>query len=51
MNGAGHSEAPPVYIDCASNEEAIREARRYVDKKTVEVWVGSRRVARLTPEE
>jgi hypothetical protein len=42
--------ARPNYRLVAS-DSAVQEARRYLEKhKTIEVWNGSRRVARLTRE-
>jgi hypothetical protein len=43
--------APPDVVECASDREAIDEAKKFLDSLDVEVWEGKRIVARLRPSE
>lgn len=43
--------APPDLIECATDAEAIREARILLDGLDVKVWQGARIVVRLRPSD
>jgi hypothetical protein len=45
----GRISAPPVVIDCPSDQEAAAEAVSLMDGMTVEIWEGSRLVERIEP--
>ena len=48
---ARHIVGPPVVITCDADEEAVAEARQYVDGVSVEVWEQARIVASLPATE
>jgi hypothetical protein len=43
--------APPDVIDCASDQDAIDEAKKFLDGFDVEIWQGARIVTRLRPSD
>lgn len=43
--------APPDVIECASDQEAIDEAKKSLDGFDVEIWQGARIVTRLRPSD
>ena len=49
LDDAGRVGTPPHIIECDEDEEAIRQARQYVDGKAVEIWRESIVIARLEP--
>jgi hypothetical protein len=46
----GRVDAPPHFIACDDDEEALCEARQYVDGRAVEVWLDAKFIGRLEPE-
>jgi len=46
ISNDGHFMHPTV-IPCADDQEAITEAKKLLNGRTIEVWAGSRLVARL----
>src|SRR5262249_10409799 len=50
VDSDGHSELPPLVVECANDQAAIGQARQVVDGKLVEVWREATRIARLEPE-
>jgi hypothetical protein len=46
----GRSRTPAHVLECDDDSEAIRQARRHVDRTPVEVWRDITRVARLEPD-
>jgi hypothetical protein len=51
MDATGHISTPPLVIRCADDQEAIRQARQYLDGTAVEVWQDRKLVAKLAPED
>ena len=49
LSPEGHVIAPAQLVECPDDNQAIREARQYVDEEPVEVWEGTKRVVRLEP--
>jgi hypothetical protein len=49
VNPEGHVTDPPQIVECADDQEAMRQARQYLDSKPLEVWDGSKRVGSLKP--
>jgi hypothetical protein len=49
LNEAGRVGAPPHVIECDEDEEAIRQARQYLDGRAIEIWRESIIIARLEP--
>jgi hypothetical protein len=47
----GRSIGLPDVIACASDKEAIAQARRRITDHSVEIWEGRRRVASLDPSD
>jgi hypothetical protein len=45
-----HVKAPPVIVRCADDHEAMRQARRLLNGKPVEVWLNDKRIGRLETE-
>jgi hypothetical protein len=43
-----HVSGAPKIIVCATDQDAISEARRLLDGKDIEVWHGTRMVIRLS---
>jgi hypothetical protein len=42
-----HINAAPALLDCASDEEAIQEAKQFLNGRGIELWEGARLVAQL----
>ena len=42
---------PPTELECASDHEAIAEAKKLLDGRALEVWQGARVVTRLQPSD
>jgi hypothetical protein len=38
LDDGAHISRPPVILECADNEEAMVQARQYVDGKDIELW-------------
>jgi hypothetical protein len=51
LDRGAHIVDPPRIIECADDDDAIRQARQYLDGKELEIWDRARFVARLTPNE
>jgi hypothetical protein len=49
MDRQGHVQRPSEIVVCKSDEEAIAQARQFLDRTPVEIWRGSKRVDRLDP--
>jgi hypothetical protein len=43
----GHVTEPPTVIECADDQEAIGKTAQLRNGKTLELWQGARRIARL----
>jgi hypothetical protein len=50
VNPEGHVSDPPQIVECADDQEAVRQARQYLDTKPLEVWDGAKRVGILKPK-
>jgi hypothetical protein len=48
LDAGAHISGPPVTIDCADDDEAVKTAKRYVDGQELELWRDSRLVARFS---
>jgi hypothetical protein len=48
---SGHIEGPAIVHECAGDGDAIKEAKKHLDGKDIEIWQGPRVVAYLTPDE
>jgi len=46
----GHIAHRPLVVTCDSDEEAVENARKYLDGMPLEVWRLDRCVSRLDPE-
>ncbi len=46
LDAAGHIVGPPAILDCATDQEAIRQAQEKMDGLAVELWEHSRRIWR-----
>jgi hypothetical protein len=46
-----HVTGSPRIIVCTDDQEAIGQARQWLDAKPIEVWDGAKRVGRLEPKE
>jgi hypothetical protein len=45
----GHIVGPANIVDAADDQEARQEAKRMLEGHTIELWDGSRRVAKFDP--
>jgi hypothetical protein len=45
----GHIAGPPLVVECADDEAAVKEAKQLVDGRVIEIWQRARRVKYLTP--
>jgi hypothetical protein len=50
LDADGHIGAPPHIVESDDDEDAIQEARQYVDGKPVEVWRDITLIGRVEPE-
>jgi hypothetical protein len=51
VDAEGHVLGPPYIVQFGDDDEAVRQARQYVDGKPVEVWLDAKRLARLEREQ
>jgi hypothetical protein len=49
INERGHIDSPATVAECAQDDAAIREARKFLDSRDIEIWQGARLVAHLAP--
>jgi hypothetical protein len=45
-----HFGGPPNIVDCRDDQAAVVRAKQSLDGRSIEIWNGSRLVARLSPE-
>jgi hypothetical protein len=50
LDSNDHVAAPPHVVDCADDQNAIVEARQYLDERPIEVWQCAKFVVRLEPD-
>jgi hypothetical protein len=50
LDESEHVSQPPQIVECAGDEDAIRQARQLLDGKVIEVWDEARRIVRLEPQ-
>lgn len=50
LNDGGHVDAPATLIECDSDEQAIEQARQYLDGHAIELWEGKRQIKRFEPQ-
>ena len=50
VNKDGHIAGPPLVVDCADDEAAVKEAKQLVDGGVIEIWQRARKVKYLTPD-
>jgi hypothetical protein len=46
----GHIKQPPEIVECQDDETAIEKANQLLDGSVIEIWDGTRLVARLAPD-
>jgi len=51
INEEGRIEEPPVLLQLATDDAALREAKRHVDGHNIEVWKDDGLVGLVTPDE
>jgi hypothetical protein len=47
----GHIAGPAIVQECACDEDALKEAKQFLNGHDVEVWQGARVVAYLVPDD
>ena len=47
LDYGAHISAPPIVIECADDDDAIKQAKQYIDGKDIELWRGDFRVAKF----
>jgi hypothetical protein len=47
LSAANRVKAPPIILDCADDIEAIREAGKYLEGGSVELWNGNKLIKKL----
>lgn len=47
ISAEGHVSGPGWILEVASDDEAVEQARRYIDGHDIEVWHGSRLLIKL----
>jgi len=50
LDTEGHVAIPARIVECADDQEAIAQARQFVDGKLIEVWRETKLIAKLEPE-
>jgi hypothetical protein len=45
----GKMAEPPKVVECQTDDAAITEAQKHLDRHAVEVWRGARMIAHLDP--
>jgi hypothetical protein len=45
----GHLSGPPQVVECPSDQDAVKEAKRFLDGHLIEIWEGTRVVFRIDP--
>jgi hypothetical protein len=51
LSDDGHISGPPHVIECEDDQEAVGRAAQYTNGRTVELWNGSRLIARFPKDE
>ena len=47
----GRVDGPPQIVRCEDDDEALMEARKYVDGHAIEIWCDDKRVGLIPPDE
>ena len=47
LDKEGHIYGPPAVVQCADDQEALKEARRALDGRDIELWQGERFIRKL----
>jgi hypothetical protein len=47
----GHIDGPPMIVECKDDQSAVETAQQLLDGKAIEVWLLTRLIARLEPDE
>lgn len=45
----GHLLGPPAVVECADDQDAVKEAKQLLNGQLIEIWQGTRVVMRLDP--
>jgi hypothetical protein len=51
LDRGAHITNPPRIVECADDDDAIHQAKQFLDGKDLELWDEGRCVARLTHKE
>ncbi len=51
VDEAGHTIAPAKILEAKDDDEALRQARSFVDGYGVELWEGTRMIASFPPND
>jgi hypothetical protein len=51
IDSEGNIPEPSKAIECEDDDEAVAQARRYVDGLAVELWLGARLIRRFKSED
>lgn len=49
IDKSGHIVGPPAIFEARDDEAAREEAKQGLDFRTIEVWIGQRRIAKFDP--
>lgn len=50
LDEARRIRAPAIVLECADDNEAIREARKYLEGGSIELWNGTKLITKLEPK-
>jgi hypothetical protein len=50
IDDEGHIKGPAIPIEAETDQQALKQARQYVDSLAIEVWDGPRLIGRLAPD-
>ena len=48
---ANEIAGPPIEVECASDQEAVAEAKKLINGLGLEIWQGARVITRLRPSD
>jgi hypothetical protein len=48
---ANEIAGPPIEVECASDQEAVAEAKKPINGIDLEIWQGARVITRLRPSD
>ena len=50
LDTEGHVVVPARIVECADDQEAVSQARQFVDGKLIEVWRETKLIAKIEPK-